>query len=89
MAYWLYETVHHSNGDIALRRIEEDEEPLFVIKASSIAKHKLAGQMEEIVQAMFQSAMAVIGDQDLELYPNQPDTLADYAMSMEILPSIH
>ena len=102
MSAWLYETVHYHNGDIGLKRLDENEEPLFVVRTAQFAKDKLSGDLEEVVMQMFEAAMLALGGQDEHLFDDvllSDEILADMPDNIDsacndipfdkLLPSIH
>lgn len=55
------EIVELTNGKVALRRSDEDAEPLLVIEFSPDAKDFLQGHYIEVAKAMISAAMQVAG----------------------------
>ncbi|HDZ57547.1 MAG TPA: hypothetical protein ENI17_03850 [Pseudomonas xinjiangensis] len=55
------EIVELANGKVALRRSDEDGEPLLVIEFSDDAKNFLQGQYIEVAKAMISAGMQMAG----------------------------
>lgn len=55
------EIVELSNGKVALRRSDEDGEPLLIIEFSPDAKDFLQGHYIEVAKAMISAGMQVAG----------------------------
>lgn len=55
------EIVELANGKVALRRSDEDGEPLMVIEFSEDAKDFLQGQYIEVAKAMISAGMQMAG----------------------------
>lgn len=71
MSNWLYETIRKNHNEFALRRIEEDEEPLATIKLSDRLNQLYGEDLEALVNTMFYTLLSDIGDNDKILY--QPE----------------
>jgi len=58
----LYEIIELPNGDVVLRRVDEDGEPLLSIRFSPESQHYLKEGKFEIAKAMIEAGLEVAGD---------------------------
>ncbi|MFN3580855.1 MAG: hypothetical protein ACK4VV_10335 [Pseudomonas sp.] len=67
------EIVELANGKVALRRSDEDAEPLVVIEFSADARDYLQGHYVEVAKAMISAGMQVAGQVMEEGEPTAED----------------
>lgn len=58
--YW--EIIELGNGDIALRKVDSDDEPLLTIRFSDEAKDRLQDQRIDVARAMISAGVQVATD---------------------------
>lgn len=58
----LYEIIELPNGDVVLRRVDEDGEPLLSIRFSPESQHYLKDGKFEIAKAMIEAGMETAGE---------------------------
>ncbi len=74
MSSSLYEIVELANGDIALRRSDDDSEPLVVIHFSEESLQALREGRFQVAKAMIEAGMEAasdIEDPDLEMHEQE------------------
>ena len=58
--YW--EIIELGNGDIALRKVDSEDEPLLTIRFSDEAKDRLQDQRLDVARAMISAGVQVVTD---------------------------
>jgi len=72
-----FEIVQLSNGDYALRRVDDDSAPLVKISFSSEAKEMMEDRDMNVAKAMIAAGIEAAGDisHDIDFEEDEPDTM--------------
>lgn len=72
-----FEIVQLSNGDYALRRVDDDSAPLVKISFSSEAKEMMEDRDLNVAKAMIAAGIEAAGDisHDIDFEEDEPDTM--------------